>query len=169
MEPLFESRFYSNRKMLTEFARKYAVGPRPPILIAFWTVYPIAVLISILTGAYRENGFLLVFLGVFMLIMPWLPNWYSWLTLKNTKKQNDGVLPETVVTFGDTIELREGMVNISIEYRKIVRTVRLKHCYLLMIGKRNGVMIDSNGFTKGSFEEFKKFLREKCPDLKVVE
>jgi hypothetical protein len=27
--------------------------------------------------------------------------------------------------------------------------------------------IDPNCFTKGTYEEFKQFLREKCPDLKI--
>ena len=169
MEPLFENRFYSNYRMFAEFARKYAVGPRWPILIVSWVLYLFLLAILMWSGNIGEIGYLLLFLGVFLFVLGFVPQWYSWQTMKNTKKQNDGVIPEAVITFGDTIELREGMVNITVEYRKIVRTVRLKHCYLLMIGKRNGVMIDPNGFTKGSFEEFKKFLREKCPDLKVVE
>ena len=169
MEPLFENRFYDNYKMIAEFARKYSVGPRLPILIACWIVYPISLTICILSGAIRETGYLFIVLGAVMLFVAFLPNWYSWQTMKNTKKQNDGVLPETIITFGDTIELHEGMVHISVEYRKIVGTVRLKHSYVLMLGKRNGVILQPNSFTKGSFEEFKKFLREKCPDLKVVE
>ena len=73
------------------------------------------------------------------------------------------------MTFGDTIEMHEGMVHLTIEYRKIVRTIRLKHSYMLMLGKRNGVMLEPNAFTKGSFEEFKQFLRTKCPGILVVE
>ena len=61
------------------------------------------------------------------------------------------------------------MVHITVEYRKIVRVLRLKHSYVLMIGKRNGVMLDPKGFTKGAFEEFKHFLREKRPDLTIPE
>jgi transcriptional regulator with XRE-family HTH domain len=76
---------------------------------------------------------------------------------------------ETVIAFGETIEIHEGMVHLTIEYRKSVREVRLKHSYMLMLGKHNGVLIDPNGFTKGSFEEFKGFLREKRPDLTIPE
>ena len=169
MDPLFENRYCSNYRMFTEFARKYAVGPRWPILIASWVLYLFSLTVLIWAGGIGEIGYFLLFLGVFLFLLGFMPQWYSWQTMKNTKKQNDGVIPETVITFGDSIELHEGMVNITVEYRKIVRTVRLKHSYLLMIGKRNGVMLDPDGFTKGSFEDFKQFLREKRPDLKVVE
>ncbi len=169
MEPLFEVKYFCNRKMLTEFARKYAVGPRWPILISSWVLYLFSLTVLIWAGGIGEIGYFLLFLGVFLFLLGFMPQWYSWQTMKNTKKQNDSVIPETVITFGDSIELHEGMVNITVEYRKIVRTVRLKHSYLLMIGKRNGVMLDPDGFTKGSFEDFKQFLREKRPDLKVVE
>ena len=61
------------------------------------------------------------------------------------------------------------MVHLTIEYRKILRVLRLKHSYMLMMGKRNGVMLDPNGFTKGTFEEFKQFLRDTYPNLQIPE
>ena len=98
-----------------------------------------------------------------------MPQWYTWLTLRNVKKQNDGMQPETIVTFGDIIEMHEGMVHLTIEYRKIKKVIRLKYSYMLMLGKRNGVMLAPDSFTKGTFEEFKQFLREKRPDLVIPE
>ena len=111
----------------------------------------------------------LSFMGVVFASLYFLPDYYAWLTLRNTKKQNDGALPETVVVFGDTIEMFEGMVHLTIEYRKIEKVVRLNNSYVLMNGKRTGVILDPNGFTKGTFSEFKQFLHEKRPDLKIPE
>lgn len=79
-------------------------------------------------------------------------------------------MPEAKVTVGeDSIDMDEGFVHLSLEYRKFCRIVHLKHSYVLMMGKRNGLMIDPDGFTKGTFAEFKQFLREKRPDLNVPE
>ena len=111
----------------------------------------------------------LLFMGVVFGSLYFLPDYYSWLTLRNTKKQNDGELPETKIVFGDTIEMFEGMVHLTIEYRKIEKVVRLRNSYVLMNGKRTGILIDPDGFTMGTFEEFKQFLRTKRPDLKVPE
>ena len=169
MEPLFEVRYYDNHKMIAEFARKYLLGPRMPVLVVFWVFFAVFLALSIQNGTIYDRKYMLFVFGIFMLTVSFLPHLYARGVIQGNKKQNDGILPETVVIFGDTIEIHEGMVHLTIEYRKIVRTIRLKHSYMLMLGKRNGVMLDPNGFTKGSFEEFKQFLRTKCPGIIVVE
>ena len=169
MENQFEVRYYGTHKMLAEFARKYSIGPRWPIVIAFWSLYLFFFIFCAANGVLDIAWRRLVLLGVFMLIVAYFPHIYAWSVMRNGKKMNDGIAPETVVTFGNTIELHEGMVHLTIEYRKIVRTIRLKHSYLLMTGKRTGVMLRTDCFTKGTFEEFTEFLAQKRTDLKIVE
>jgi len=155
--------------MLAEFARKYGVGPRPVVAVICAVIFVLFVVRSCLQGILVEMIPMLSYMLVVFVGLYFLPHLFAWLTLRNAKKQNDGVLPQTVVTFGETVEMQEGMLHISIEYRKFVRAVRLKHSYMLMLGKHNGVIIDPNGFTKGSFEEWKVFLREKRPDITFPE
>ena len=135
----------------------------------FWATYLLLLGVPLINGALGNMQQMTIFLGIFMLFCGFLPHIYAWSALRASKKQNDGIMPATIITFGDIIELREGMVHITVEYRKIVKVLRLKHSYMLMTGKRNGVMLDPNGFTQGTFEEFKQFLREKRPDLKIPE
>ena len=140
-------------------------------MFIFWAMYAFAAIPFFLVPENFETDSrtLLIILGVSMLAVCFLPQFYAWSVMKNGKKQNDGVAPEVIITFGETIKLHEGMVDITVEYRKIQKVVRLKHSYMLMIGKRNGLMLNPDCFTKGTFEEFKKFLREKRPDLKIPE
>ena len=169
MEPQFENRYYSTYKQIAEFARKYMTGPRPILLIIFGIFYGVLLLGTLLGDVDYEGLRYLIILGLCFLILAFLPNLTAWQSIRQLKKQNDGVIPETVTTFGDTIEIHEGMVHITIEYRKIIAVRRLKHSYMLMIGKRNGVMLDADGFTKGTFAEFRQFLKEKRPDLQIPE
>ena len=170
MGELFENRYYTTHNMLAEFARKYSVGPRWPVVVASFLVYAFVAIPAIVApDTFAEILPALTAMGVAMVIVIPLPHLYTWATLRGTKKQNDGQQPEVVITFGETIELHEGMVHITLEYRKLVRVLRLKHSYMLMIGKRRGLMLDPNAFTKGTFEEFKQFLREKRPDLTIPE
>ena len=157
--------------MMAEFGRKYATGPKMPLLIGTWAIYLLFVLIPMVVNPaiFEDDTFFLVSMGVILLVSAFFPHLYAWSARSGAKKQNDDVMPETVITFGDTIELTEGPVRITVEYRKIVKVVHLKHSYVLMIGKRNGVMLRPDGFVKGTFEEFKQFLREKRPDLKIAE
>ena len=169
MEPMFENRYYSSHRMLTEFFRKYTIGPRPPVVILCCGIFLYFAIRSYFWGILVEMLPTLVFMAVMFSALYFLPDFYAWSSHRQGRKQNDGCMPETVITFGETIEVREGMVHITVEYRKIVRVLHLKHSYVLMIGKRNGVLLDPDGFVKGTFPEFKQFLREKCPDLKIPE
>ena len=169
MDSVFEIRFVCNHTMLSEFYRKYGTGPRPPAVILCALIYLFFVMRSILWGIFEEMIPTLLFMGIIFALLYFLPDWFTWNILRHTKKQNDGILPETIASFGDHIEVDEGMVHYTIEYRKLMKVVSLKHSYVLMLGKRNGIILDASAFTKGTFEEFKQFLREKRPDLSIPE
>ena len=169
MEPLFEMRYYANQKTLTEFYQMHGTGPRIPMLVIMALVFVFFVLRSIWWGIFLEMVPMLLFMALMFTLIGFMPDWFTWNLLRQVKKQNDGQIPETVVTLGDCIELHEGLVHYTIEYRKIVKVVSLKHSYVLMMGKRNGIILNPQGFTKGTFSEFKEFLRQKRPDLKIPE
>lgn len=165
MEPVFENRYFDNHHMLAEFGRKYLLGPRMPVAIVTGLLYLFLLIPAIHTGTFREDRFFFLAIGAVLLVSFFIPHFYARAALRGAKKNNDGVLPETVITFGEAIELREGPVCITIEYHKIVKAVRLKHSYVLMTSRRSGVLLRPECFTKGSFEELLVFLREKRPDL----
>ncbi len=151
MDTLFENRYFSNHRMLAEFLRKHMIGPRPPAVVLLVVAFALFVIRAHIYDVFLEMLPMLFFLAVIFTGVYFLPDWYAWMSHRHAKKQNDGVLPETIITFGDHIELREGMVHYTIEYRKLVRVVHLKHSYVLFIGKRNGLMLDPDSFTKGTF------------------
>ena len=165
MEPKFEIRFFCDHKMLAEFSRKMVTGPRLPAVIFGAAAYAFLALYSWWWGVLREMLPQLAMMGVLFLAVYFLPDWVTWINLRRVKKQNDDTMPETVVTLGEQIEMHEGMVHYTIEYRKLEKVIRLKHSYALMINRRSGIILKPDGFTKGTFEEFKAFLREKRPDL----
>ena len=108
--------------------------------------------------------------GLVLLLLFFMPWYISWNALRSSKRSNDGVIPETRIAVNeDRIDVDEGCVHFTLEYRKFCRVVHLKHSYVLMIGRRSGLMIDPDGFTRGTFTEFKQFLREKRPDLNIPE
>lgn len=171
MEPIFEIRYYVDGALLTEFYRKLGTARIPRwlnLLLAIAVVWS-----TILSVVMQTLTDILPMLLIWVLATLWLallPRWISWITLRNVKKQNDGRLPEDIITADDQIiRLEEGSVAITLEYRKIQRVVHLKHSYVLMNGKHTGIMLNPESFTKGTFGEFKAFLREKRPDLTIPE
>lgn len=167
MEPKFEIRFTTNQKILREFYRKIGTGPRYPVVAAMVLFLAAMVLYSLSAGIFSQVAptfgcCALIFLVVFFL--PWL---MAWNILRAAKANNGGRVPETVLTVGDTIQMDEGMVHLTLEYAQLKRVLHLKHSYVLMLNRRNGILLDPQGFTKGSFAEFKQHLRSARPDLTI--
>lgn len=170
MEPRFEIRYTTNQKILREFYRKIGTGPRYPIVIAELAFFAGLIFYSATQGILAEVADTFTLCGLVFLLLFFLPWYISWNALRTSKRNNDGVIPETRITVNeDRIDVNEGWVHFTLEYRKFRRVVHLKHSYVLMIGRRSGLMIDPDGFTKGTFAEFKQFLREKRPDLNIPE
>ena len=172
MEPQFEIRSYSDRKALTEFYRKIAMplGLPMTIIIGVCTIYlaGITALWWILDPAeLPEILFMLFALIVVDAVGIFLPEWTVWNVMRQVKAQNGGVEPETVVTVGNTIEISAGITRSTIEFQRIIKVRRLKHSYVLLITKRSGILLRPGCFTKGTFEEFKQYLRRKRPDLVI--
>lgn len=171
MEPKFENRYYSNVALLSEFYRREGLTRMPGWLSIILAVAMVAsTVMSLRLGIFLDILPMLIIWLVASLVLGLSPQWLSWVGLRNVKKQNDGRLPEDIITVDDRcIRLEEGTVSVTLEYRKIQRVVRLKHSYVLMNGKHTGVILEPNSFTKGSFSEFKAFLRKKRPDLDIPE
>ena len=170
MEKRFENRYICDKKLLREFARKYSVGPRPISAVITVVLMVLTLPVFVMSIRYGEDVSMLVVGYLTLTLVQFLPRLYAWVMIRNTKKQNDGILPETRVVFSDeNIQMFEGMVHLTIEYRKIRKAVRLKNGYALFNGKRTAVLLKIEGFTEGNFEDFKVFLREKCPGIKIAE
>ncbi len=170
METRFENRYYCDKKLLREFARKYSIGPTP-LTTAITVPIMVLCLPVLVMGALNGMDLSITWLAyLLMVVVQFLPRLYAWSVLRNMKKQNDGVLPETRVVFSEeNIQMFEGMIHLTIEYRKIRKTVRLKHSYALFNGKRTAVLVKHENFRPGEFEAFKAFIREKCPGIKIAE
>ena len=170
MKPQFEIRYTVSKNMLREFYRKFGSGPRYPTVVMMAMDFTGLALYSVCAGVLTDVLPDLVGCGVVFLAIFFLPWYIAWNTMRASKRSNDGVMPETRITVGeDSINMDEGFIHLCLEYRKFCRVVHLKHSYVLMMGRRNGLMIDPDGFTNGTFAEFKQFLREKRPDLNIPE
>ena len=91
---------------------------------------------------------------------------YHLVYLKNMKKSSlnlhNGQMPESVLQFTDNgIALKEGKISMEFEYNQIKEIKEYKVAYVLMIGKKQGIILKKDSFSIGTFEEFKKFINEK--------
>ena len=94
-----------------------------------------------------------------------------YVTYKQLKTSNlnlhNGNTPETNIIFDDKIYIREGSLSINIEYSQIKKFYKLKSCYVLIIGKSNGIIVDKNGFVNGTIDYFFTLIKQQCTNLKI--
>lgn len=76
---------------------------------------------------------------------------------------------ELTYRFADTIAVICGEKTMELDYKQILNAVFMDDHLVLCIQKNMMLFVAYDGFTKGTFSEFKQFLREKRPDLKIPE
>ena len=76
---------------------------------------------------------------------------------------------EMTYQFGDTIRVVCNDKTMELPYRKITMVDIYADHMVLGIQKNMMLFVAVDGFTKGTFAEFKQFLRTKRPDLKIPE
>ena len=139
------------------------------IRIVFAVAYFLYTLITALEFEFQDVFGLLFAFGVFLLVWSIVsPEINSFFAIRRSKKSMGPNLTREIV-FGDSIEILEKTVKVVWEYSDIQQVKRLRNTYLLMKDKNMGIAIDPETFTEGNFYNFKKFLREKCPNIQIPE
>ena len=170
MEFQFENRFKMTEKMLVESTWANMKGLGIALAVAT-TVLAMAaggnIISAIVGGGVDTKSLISMGCGAILLVFLWrLPGSTAKSIMKEVVKQNNGDVPECVALFGDVILSNMGDQE-GYAYSRIRKVVALKHSYVVYIDKRISIPVTRDGFTKGDFESFKAFLREKRPDLKI--
>ena len=131
----------------------------------FAYIMPAAVITTILYGFQPLWLFYAVFSIAYLIFGIFMPEISGYFWVQRFKKDCDSYH----ISFGENIEVRQGNIRVYWEYTEINQVVRMKYHYELLKDKRMGIMLDPDTLTGGTFEEFKQFLREKRPDLKIPE
>lgn len=164
MEILFENRYYSDKKILTEYIKD--VHCRYLRIIGFFFMLVAMLYTYLILFKMKSLRLVMAALTIVIFIVSLRLIFYHLLYLKNMKKSSlnlhNGQTPESILQFTDNnIVLKEGKISMEFEYNQIKKIKEYKLIYVLMIGKRQGLILKKDSFSIGTFEEFKKFINEK--------
>ena len=163
MEPVFICEFTPTVKMTAARIRKYNKAR-----YVFLLILGIGMFVYALQNAvyFCYDGldvwwlkfllFSLAFMG-FCVSFPWVNGYFA---VKNYKKDTSGTYK---IAFDDHIEVTQGTIRYTMEYSDIRKIYHLKYSYELVKSKRLALFVDPNGFTKGNFEDFKRFRGSALP------
>ena len=74
----------------------------------------------------------------------------------------------SVTKFSDVIYDESKHQTSITPFDKIEEILVSKHVIALLDVRKMAIILDKNGFIKGTFEEFLPFIQEKCPQAKVI-
>ena len=166
MEYQFECDFTPTVRKSANRIRK--LSPERTILMLvvgigfFAFIMSAAVITFILHGIQPVWVIYALFSVAFLLYSIFMPEISGYIWARRFKKDIDSYH----ISFGDNIEIRQGNIRVYWEYTEIKQAVELKYHYELQKDNRTGIMLDPDTLTGGTFEEFKQFLRETCPNAK---
>ena len=171
MEPLFVCEVEPSVRRTAELINQHNTTRRW-ILLLFSVGFFLYMLSSVMIYFWFFGFDLWVFLMLLLslayclygIFMPWINAWFA---VRRTQKALPGV--KKIVSFGEKIVLRHGGVTVRLDYAQIQRVLHLKYSYELIKSKNERIVVEPGSFTKGTFAEFKQFLRQKRPDLLIPE
>ena len=157
MDNEFENKYYADDKMGKEYVNKILAKNVRGIILLYILIF-LSILINWMIACI-----------VILLLLNFYNQKYLFRLLKKTAKSihNEQSYP-TLVQFGNNIFMQEGKFSMELDYSKIVKIYYLKYSYVLMFTNSNGIMIKYDSFTKGNFEDFKKFIKENCKKAKII-
>ncbi len=160
-EVKFENRFYADRTVLKEYIKHVFCKTTRIMGIILMAVSLCGFGLSLFAGFKVSESLLFIFCffgGVLIYC-------YYFFVVREMQKQSGnlhgGVLPPTVIKFGDKIEMTEGKIHMEFEYQQIIKIYKLPNLYALMIGRNQAILAAKDGFVKGTKEEFERFIEEK--------
>lgn len=166
MEYRFENVRSYDKKTLLEY--QYKVGCRWSIIWGIVSFLLMLIYIAMAQSDPYDWIMVVTCIGLMIHYFTW-PYRFVHKNEKNALEYYNGKIPEVYTRMGEQIAVEDVDSTFTLDYSKIERVISLKHGYYLRYAKKSALLIDPKGFTKGTFQEFKVFLREKRPDLKIPE
>ena len=191
MEFSFENKCTVDQQMMTESVRSnrktFVTLSRIPVAITGLGI--VSILARAAIQAYLDLPMLLRWTIFFLLFLriATTPRRTARRVIKNFKSMYKVDSVEATTQFGDKIVYTlQGAETCEYDYSAIKKVISAKGSYILSfkmkvpvasvtqgktdyVTKKSSISLTRDGFTQGDFEEFKKFLAEKCPDVKIPE
>lgn len=154
---MFENEYLMDKKMIKE----YVIGiiSKRTILLGLVLFVAGLVLYFAETDNMRYAMLTCSFLGIFCAICTPIIMINNFE--KAAKRLNNGKIEKTKLLFDNNIILDEGKVHMEFEYSQILGITQSKSFLFLEMGNKSGILVSKTGFTKGTLDDFIKFIQEK--------
>ena len=177
---IFKNKTKPNKKTFQESFRKLSFRFTKKELIIFLVAICLCILTTIIPSIIKktelftkQNMILYIIVGALIVLIVFLylllPFIFANITMKRIKKasKEDFIIESTFEQ--DKVIVNTSLVdNLSeFKYENIVYCVETKDNILMQLDTKQGVMLDKSGFENVTVNEFKSFIKSKCPTAKI--
>ena len=168
----FENRCEVNERMIVDYHKKQDNKIR--VLRGFVTVLGVLLIIRVLMGLLAKHtvtcfGMVTMVVNVFAIYFLYCsPSVETKKAISKFREFAGCESAELTYRFADTVQVSCGEKMMEFEYKQIMGFDFWEDYLVLTVPRKAMLFIEKDSFAQGTFEEFKQFLREKRPDVKIL-
>ena len=170
MEALFINKFKHTKESYIEMNMKYSQFSRMFFGFLFFALFGF---LSLFGYFVLYNLVYTAVLAVFAIVFSFYPTIRIYFLARKREKvllEMYDAIPENIVMFFDENIMTKSLTNNAeqnLAYTKIKKVKQSRNMYLLILSKGVVLMVNKDGFEKGTSEEFEKFITEKAVNAKI--
>lgn len=169
MEPIFENKYICTKEYYKEYYRN--INFENPIAIIIYIILGIGCIIGILSIIFpylnildkceAEFNIAIALFVLYVQMFAYFRN--KSLAYNRDMEINKGnpIERKIVITENESTILISTNNNISVEFKNIKKVMKTKNYYILISKSNITFTLKKDGFTKGTAEQFEKFLKQK--------
>ncbi len=169
MATIIENRYVRQEQMAEEYASKVLAGR-----MRFGAVLGFVLILFVMVSSFAHGDKVTAAVFLICLLIPIVtlgmaPKLaYRDLLGKEQRIHGSRRDYQTVVRFGDRIEIEEDGYQLTADYADLVAVYELEHSWVLMVSRNNGIQLDVNGFVKGDAEQLRQLLNSRCGSIRFI-
>jgi hypothetical protein len=175
MEAMFVNQLTLTKEVLREFHKNFSALPHGLYRASKIILPVLGILFILLTSFLALGGDLFIFivgliLGlVFIFLPPIFVRFISKLRYRQQVLMNGGNEVQQKKEFAEQIHITSSNKSeMCFDYTQIKQICETKHLIILRTAHAVGIIIGKDNFTVGTLEDFRSFIRGKCPSARFV-
>lgn len=175
MDVVFVNQLILTKEVFQEFYKDFSALPHRAYQVfkIILRIFGILVVLFALFDMYK--GYFLTSITQFIigsLLLFFYPIYLRYLSRMRYRQQvilSNGRDMEKKIEFGEQIHITSSnKTEVHFDYSQIKEIIESKHLIVLRTAHAVGIIIGKDNFTVGKLEDFRRFIRGKCPSARFV-
>ena len=169
MEPLFQNKCKYSKTILLEMLKKTRKKLHIIICICILVYCFGAAIYCIYLNSIWGSGISFLLTAFFILLYLYLPYYNVNKMIRRYYELYHAEVETATYFFGDYILGINKQTNgeTKTDDKQIIKIVKTKNLYLMLMKEQLVILVDKNGFVKGNKDEFEEFIKEKAVYAKI--